>query len=68
MAASVTTEPCFYCGMASTHVCTSCGHYVCNSPICNGLATIDGSKRAVKRVVRTTSNMTSKLLQRLSRT
>jgi hypothetical protein len=25
---------CFFCGSPSTHICTSCGHPICDSPIC----------------------------------
>jgi hypothetical protein len=43
---------CFYCGNAATGYCSGCGHYVCNSPICNGLATLDTAKRAGQAVGR----------------
>ena len=53
---------CFYCGGDSTHFCSGCGNCVCNSPICNGLATIAAAKRgaagvvsAVRRVVNSPS-------------
>lgn len=44
-------DPCFYCGSSATHTCAGCGHRVCDSPICNGLATIEAAKRATRAVV-----------------
>ncbi len=50
------TNPCAYCGGASTHFCAGCGKMVCNSPKCNAQAALAAGKRlagAVKSTIQT---------------
>lgn len=44
-------EPCYYCKGASTHRCAACGHMICDSPICAGLAAIEVAKAVRATVV-----------------
>jgi hypothetical protein len=50
-------NPCYYCGAQSTHFCSQCGHWLCNSLVCEGRAV---AGEVVSRPVETVKYVTRK--------
>lgn len=58
---------CFYCQGIATHICASCGHPICDSPICAGLAGIEVARSVARPVIRRTQTAVGGILAQLGK-
>jgi hypothetical protein len=40
-------DPCHWCGAPATHLCTGCGHWICDGTVCALKSVRDAAKQLI---------------------